>query len=592
VVSAVNGGGQGPDSTPTAAITLRSVAPTGLGATPGNGQVSLSWNASSGATSYNVYRGTSSGTHDPTPLNGSPVNSTTYTDTGLTNGTAYYYVVSAVNSGGESGTSGEASATPEPTAPGVPSGLIASRGDRQVSLTWNAVSGAASYNVKRSTIAGGPYSTISGPSGTLTTTSYIDTGLTNGTTYYYVVSAVNGGGESANSTQVSGTPQPAIPAAPTGLAATPGNNQVALSWTAPAGAASYNVKRSTTSGSGYATISGPAGTLTTTSFIDPGAVNGTTYYYVVTAQNGGGESANSAQVSATPQPPIPAAPTALTPTPGSNQVALSWTAPAGPVTSYNVKRGTVSGGPYTTISTAGSVTTTSYTDSSALNGTTYYYVVSAVNGGGEGPNSTQASATPTGTRTLVFSDGFETGNLSKWTTNGGLTVQSVVKHTGTYGAQGNTTNGATYAKKLLATTYTDGYFRIWFYLASGYTAQVNVLRYRTAADASIGYLYVATTGKLTMKSDISAVITTSATSVTSNAWHALELHLVVNGTSSSTEVWLDNVKVNDLSLSGQNWGTTPIGKVQIGEVQSGRTYNVTFDDVAFDTAQIGLLPVP
>src|SRR4029077_5243963 len=111
----------------------------------------------------------------------------------------------------------------------------------------------------------------------------------------------------------------------------------------------------------------------------------------VTAQNGGGESANSAQVSATPQPPIPAAPTALTPTAGNNQAALSCTAPAGPVKSYNVKRATISGGPYTTISSTGTVATNSYTDTGLTNGTTYYYVVSAVNGGGEGPNSTQAS---------------------------------------------------------------------------------------------------------------------------------------------------------------------------------------------------------
>ena len=130
--------------------------------------------------------------------------------------------------------------------------------------------------------------------------------------------------------------------------------------------------------------------MTATSFSDATALNGTTYYYVVTSVNGGGESSNSSEASATPQPP---APTGLAATPGNNQVGLSWTAAAG-ATSYNVKRGTVSGGPYTTISTPGAVTGSTYTDASALNGTTYYYVVSAVNGGGESLNSTQASATP------------------------------------------------------------------------------------------------------------------------------------------------------------------------------------------------------
>jgi hypothetical protein len=75
-----------------------------------------------------------------------------------------------------------------------------------VALSWSAPSGATSYNVQRSTTNGGPYTSIATP----TTTSYTDTGVTNGTTYYYVVAAVNGAGQSANSSQVSATPQQTI----------------------------------------------------------------------------------------------------------------------------------------------------------------------------------------------------------------------------------------------------------------------------------------------------------------------------------------------------------------------------------------------
>ena len=92
--------------------------------------------------------------------------------------------------------------------------------------------------------------------------------------------------------------------------------------------------------------------------------------------------------------PAPGVPTGLTPTPGNNQVGLSWTAPSGTVSSYNVKRGTVSGGPYTTISTLGAVTSPAYLDLTAVNGTLYYYVVSALNGGGESLDSAPAAATP------------------------------------------------------------------------------------------------------------------------------------------------------------------------------------------------------
>src|SRR4029453_7169915 len=163
-------------------------------------------------------------------------------------------------------------------------------------------------------------------------------------------------------------------AAPTGVTATPGNGQVALTWTASAGATSYNVKRATVSGGPYAVVGTPA----SNSYPDTGLTNGTTYYYVVSAVNGGGESANSAQVSATPQGPPPAAPTGVTATPGNGQVALPWTASAG-ATSYNVKRATVSGGPYAVVGTPAS---NSYPDTGLTNGPTYYYLVSAVNRGG------------------------------------------------------------------------------------------------------------------------------------------------------------------------------------------------------------------
>jgi fibronectin type 3 domain-containing protein len=256
-----------------------------------------------------------------------------------------------------------------------------------VSLTWNASSGATSYNVARSTTSGGPYTTVASP----TTTTYADTGVTNGTTYYYVVSAENSAGTSANSAQASATPN-APPAAPTGLAATAGNAQVSLTWNASTGATSYDVGRSTTSGGPYTTVASP----TTTTYTDTGVTNGTTYYYVVSAENSAGTSANSAQASATPNAP-PAAPTGLAATAGNAQVVLTWNASTG-ATSYNVGRSTTSGGPYTTID---SPTTTSYTDTGVTNGTTYYYVVSAANSAGQSGNSAQVSATPSAPPTSV-----------------------------------------------------------------------------------------------------------------------------------------------------------------------------------------------
>ena len=270
-------------------------------------------------------------------------------------------------------------------APSIPSRLTASAANAQVNLTWNASSGATAYYVKRSTTTGGPYTQIAAPTGT----SYADNSVTNGTKYYYVVSAYNSYGQSANSAEVNATPTaPPPPGAPAGLQATPGNTQVSLSWTASTGATSYHVKRSTTSGGPYTQVSAP----TVANFADTSLTNGTTYYYVVSALNATGESANSSQASATPIAPVtpPAAPTGLQATAGNAQVSLTWTGSAG-ATGYHVKRSTTSGGPYAQVAAPA---TTSDVDTGLTNGTTYYYAVSALNAAGESANSSQASGTP------------------------------------------------------------------------------------------------------------------------------------------------------------------------------------------------------
>ncbi len=128
---------------------------------------------------------------------------TSYVDNTVTNGITYYYVATAVNNNGESGNSNEASATPLAPPP-APTNLTATAGDSQITLSWTAAQTASSYNVKRSTTAGGPYTTIA--SG-ITATSYVDNTVTNGITYYYVVSGVNVGGEGGNSNEASATPQ-------------------------------------------------------------------------------------------------------------------------------------------------------------------------------------------------------------------------------------------------------------------------------------------------------------------------------------------------------------------------------------------------
>jgi Glycoside hydrolase family 44 len=111
----------------------------------------------------------------------------------------------ACGGGNSSGGNGGAGLSPSP--PAAPAGLAAIAGDQVVALGWNASSGATSYHVKRGTVSGGPYTQVGAPS----VANYSDTGLADNTKYYYVVTAVNSNGESANSNEVSATPVTPLP---------------------------------------------------------------------------------------------------------------------------------------------------------------------------------------------------------------------------------------------------------------------------------------------------------------------------------------------------------------------------------------------
>jgi fibronectin type 3 domain-containing protein len=331
--------------------------PTGLAATAGDAQISLTWNASAGATSYQILRnGTQVGTSA----------SASYTDTALTNGTAYTYTVKAVIGGVTSSASTSVSATPIAAAPTAPTGVTATVGSAQIGLTWTAPAGADKYSVYRN---GTLVASVTSP-------SYTDTGLTNGTTYsYYIVAFKQNSAASAASAPITATPVAAKPATPTGVTATAGNAQVVVSWTAVSGATGYSVYRDGTL----------VGSPTATTYTDTGLTNGTAYTYTVTANNTGGSSTASAGVTATPQVPAPGIPTGVTATAGVNQVTITWTAVSG-ATSYQLYRGAT---------LVASPTTTSYVDTSLTAGTAVSYTVKAVNAGGTSAASAAASATPT-----------------------------------------------------------------------------------------------------------------------------------------------------------------------------------------------------
>jgi fibronectin type 3 domain-containing protein len=505
-------------------------APTGLTAIIGDTQLTLSWDSVAGATAYNLMRSTTSGAYYSTVAT---VTGTSYTNTGLTNGTAYYYVVTAVGSGGPSTNSSQLSVAPFGPPP-APTGLTAGPDSYVgVRLFWNATSGAASYNVKRSTTSGGPYTTVASRANP----DYDDTNVVSGTPYYYLVSAVSAGGESANSSQVGATPSSTGDVlnglvgfwrfdengGTTAADSSPNNNTGTLvntpAWVAPgrigpsalsfiatnqqsvtvANSASLNLTAGITIGAwiNAADWSGNrrivqkgnsdnqyrflaenglfklnlngVGTLTATlppsnvwvyvvgtwngstlilytngalqaSFPASGSITSTTDPLAIGRKNTGtsigdyfngqidevriynralGVAEINTIMHAGDTPPL--SPTGLSAVAANAQVALSWPASSG-ASSYNVKRSTTSGGPYSVV---GNSFGPAYTDDGLTNGTTYYYVVSAVNFTNESPNSTQTSATP-GTGVTFFRDINYTGPASLILAAGNYTLSQLV----------------------------------------------------------------------------------------------------------------------------------------------------------------------
>ncbi|MHA2278568.1 MAG: fibronectin type III domain-containing protein, partial [Candidatus Kariarchaeaceae archaeon] len=241
------------------------------------------------------YRATTSGGPYTNIANTTELN---YIDTNVTNGITYSYVITAVNNVGESIYSTEVNATPA-TTPDAPQTIVAIHANSQVSLTWDTPandggSAIIQYQVYRGMTSGGPYTNIANTTGM----NFVDTNVTNGITYHYVITAINNEGESIYSTEVNSTPA-TVPTPPQTLAATSADSQVSLTWDTPANDGGYaiihyQIYRTTTSGGPYTNIAN----TTELSYIDPTVSYGVTYYYVVTAVNNEGESGFSAEMSA------------------------------------------------------------------------------------------------------------------------------------------------------------------------------------------------------------------------------------------------------------------------------------------------------
>ena len=346
-------------------------APTVTGGNDAQGRPTLKWNAVTGAAKYEVYRSYS---ENGTYTKYSTTTGTSYTNTGyIENGNTYYYKVRALDANGTAGAwSSVVSVTYKQTLP-APTVTGGNDAQGRPTLKWNAVSGAAKYEVYRARSKDGDYikySTVTGTS--YTNTSYIE----NDNTYYYKVRALDASGTAgAWSSVVSVTYKQTLPA-PTLTGGNDSQGRPTLKWNAVTGAAKYEVYRARSLNGDYIKYSTVTGTsYTNTSYIE----DGNTYYYKVRALGSDGTAgAWSSVVSVTYKQTL-SAPTVTGGNDSQGRPTLTWNAVTG-AAKYEVYRARSLNGDYIKYST---VTGTSYTNTSYIeSGNTYYYKVRALKSDG------------------------------------------------------------------------------------------------------------------------------------------------------------------------------------------------------------------
>jgi alpha-L-fucosidase len=386
-----------------------------------------------------------------------------------------------------------------PQTPGAVATLSAAAGDGMVGLSWPAAANATTYNVKRATSSSGPYTTIAAG---VANTVHLDTGLANGTTYYYVVTATNGLGEGSASPEASATPGALTLSSPwlqtdVGAVAAAGNggnangsffiqgsgadvwfaadefhfvyisltNDCSITAHVPyvqnvqnTSKAGVMIRETTNTDSKHALVDVTPTTTLGVEFIRrTGAGGGTTAdgspgvtapHWVRLTRTGDSfaafRSADGLTWTAVGSPvtvvmssnvlvglavnshldgalcqawfdnvrwtpaALPGAPIWISATVGDGQATLNWASSVN-ATGYHLKRSTTNGGPYTTVAT--NTAGTSFLDTGLANGTAYYYVVSATNAAGESANSMQIAVQPVSSAPLTFSYGVNGNQL-------------------------------------------------------------------------------------------------------------------------------------------------------------------------------------
>jgi len=602
-VTATNSIGTGAPSDPSASVTPNPTvpdAPTGANAVAGDGQATVSWTAGDdGGSAITGYTVTTSPGGATTSASGTSV-----LVTGLTDGTAYTFTITATNGIGTSSASDPSSPvtpTAPATAPDAPTGVGAVAGDGQATVSWTAPAPNGSP-ITGYTVTTSPGDTTTPASGT----SVLVTGLTDGTAYTFTVTATNGIGTSSASDPSSPvTPSAQVataPDAPTGVGAVAGDGQATVSWTAPAANGSPIT--------GYTVMTSPGGTTTPatgTSVLVTGLTDGTAYTFTVTATNGVGTSSASdpsSPVTPASSATAPDAPTGVTAVPGNTQATVSWSAPAfdggSAITGYTV-----------TASPGGVTATTAGATSAAVitltNGTTYTFTVTATNSVGTGPASAPSNvATPTsgtfvtnsaeggtsGTALTVANSGGASGNAFNFVNKGSGAALSYSSAAAAHGSLGYALTGTSGTATLMGWNgYSASSMAIRFYYNPGPTLPNQVLRLADIRNstATAARVELSASNQIFIQNAAGATVTTFSHALQANTWYRVELTISVSASAATIKaayyLGTSTTPVDTAySTTTGNTGTANITQVSIGSAANatwaGTSY---FDDLAAES---------
>ena len=396
-VRAYNSGGPSANSAPASGTTLDypPSAPSGLSATViSSAQIDLSWtDNSSNESGFYLDRASDSGFGSNLVTQSIAANTTSFSVTGLSPSTLYYFRVRAYNSGGASANSAPASATTLALPAAAPSGLMALViSQTQINLTWtDNSSNEDGFYIDRASDSSFSTNLLTNAVGP-NVTSFSATGLSANSTYYFRVRAYNSAGPTANSAPASATTPDYPPTAPSALTATVISiSQINLTWADNSlNEMGFYLDQASDSGFGSNLVTRTLA-ANTTSFSVLGLSPSSTYYFQVRAYNSGGPSANSAPASATT---LPNAPSGLNATVISQtQISLSWTDNSSDEIGFYIDRASDSAFSTNVVTSAVGANVSTFNATGLTSASTYYFRVRAWNISGLSANSASASAT-------------------------------------------------------------------------------------------------------------------------------------------------------------------------------------------------------